>query len=117
MLTMETTTTLPPLVVALVVDVEAGQTGKASEGSSHEKVAYFITACSVTFKSASYFPLFEVMGEKGAMWWTVLPSLPCPDKDLVQSVLNLQKQYDVACAKVIKYIFSFSPHYLTISTL
>ena len=40
MLTMETTTTLPPLVVALV-DVVAGQTGKASEGSSHEKVADF----------------------------------------------------------------------------
>ena len=40
MLTTETTTTLPPLVVALV-DVVAGQTGKASEGSSHEKVADF----------------------------------------------------------------------------
>lgn len=69
MLTTETTTTLPPLVVALV-DVVAGQTGKASEGSSHEKV----------------------MGERGAMWWAAPPSLPCPDKDLVQSVLNLQKQ-------------------------
>ena len=91
MLTTETTTTSPPLVVALVA-VVARQTSKASEGSSHEKVAYFITACSVTFKSASYSPLFEVMGEKGAMWWTVLPSLPCPDKDLVQWVLSLQKQ-------------------------
>ena len=40
MLTTETTTTLPPLVVALV-DVEAEQTDKASEGSSHEKVADF----------------------------------------------------------------------------
>jgi len=69
MLTTETTTTLPPLVVALV-DVVAGQTGKASEGSSHEKA----------------------MGERGAMWWTAPPSLPCPDEDLVQSVLNLQKQ-------------------------
>ena len=38
MLTTETTTTRPPLVVALV-DVVAGQTGKALEGSSHEKVA------------------------------------------------------------------------------
>jgi len=37
MLTMETTTTRPPLVVALV-DVLAGQTGKASVGSSREKV-------------------------------------------------------------------------------
>ena len=40
MLTTETTTTLPPLVVALV-DVEAGQTDKALEGSSHEKVEDF----------------------------------------------------------------------------
>ena len=40
MLTTETMTTRPPLVVALV-DVVAGQTGKASEGSSHEKVADF----------------------------------------------------------------------------
>ena len=43
MLTTETTTTLPPLVVALL-DVEAGQTDKASEGSSHEKVADFFSA-------------------------------------------------------------------------
>ena len=97
------------------------------------------------------------MGERGAMWWTVPPSVPCPDKDLVQWVLNLQKQplrergitkdvwfqvfdidikalitlchyqiqsknvtvieYGVECTKVIKYIFSFSSHYLTISSL
>jgi len=69
MLTTETTTTLPPLVVALV-DVVAGQMGKALEGSSHEKV----------------------MEEGGAMWWMASPSLPCPDKDLVQWVLILQKQ-------------------------
>jgi len=69
MLTTETTITLPPLVVVLV-DVEAGQTDKASEGSSHEKA----------------------MGERGAMWWTAPPSPPCPDKDLVQWVLNHQEQ-------------------------
>ena len=46
---------------------------------------------SVTVMSI-IFPHFEVMGERGAMWWAAPPSLPCPDKDLVQSVLNLQKQ-------------------------
>jgi len=85
MLTTETTTTLPPLVVALV-DVVAGQTGKASEGSSHEKA----------------------MGERGATWWTIPPSLPCPDEDLVQSVLILQKQplRERGVAKDVK-IFGF----------
>ena len=90
MLTTETTTTLPPLVVALV-DVVEGQTDKALEGSSREKVADFSTDFS-DFYISIIFPHFEVMGERGAMWWTAPPSPPCPDKDLVQLVLNLQKQ-------------------------
>ena len=56
MLTTETTTTLPPLVVALV-DVVAGQTGKASEGSNHEKVADFSTDFS-DFYISIIFPRF-----------------------------------------------------------
>jgi len=98
-LTTETTTTLPPLVVALV-DVVAGQTGKASEGSSHEKV----------------------MEEGGAMWWTAPPFLPCPDEDLVQWVLNLQKQplRERGVTKVVKifglrcltgFFWDFVPNY------
>ena len=75
MLTTETTTTLPPLVVALVA-VVAGQTSKASEGSSHEKVAYFITACSVTFKSASYSPILRLWEKEAQCGGPLLP--PCP---------------------------------------
>ena len=56
MLTTETTTTLPPLVVALV-DVVEGQTGKVSEGSSHEKVADFSTDFS-DFYISIIFPRF-----------------------------------------------------------
>ena len=40
------------------------------------------------------------------MWWMASPSLPCPDKDLVQWVLNLQKQLrEEGITKDIEYIW------------
>ena len=65
-----------------------GADGQGFGGIQPRKGGRFFSATIMSI----IFPHFEVMGEKGAMWWSTPPSLPCPDKDLVQSVLNLQKQ-------------------------
>ena len=65
-----------------------GADGQGFGGIQPRKGGRFFSA---TIKMNIMFPYFEVMGERGAMWWTIPPSPPCPDKDLVQWVLNLQK--------------------------